>query len=91
MIYLILTVIVLACLFHPSTSKSQEYELVLSWPKEVFLNLDSPKGIAVDSPGDIYVTGIGKYCIQKFDSDGNFLTKWGTEGSNDGQFSLPAF
>ena len=25
--------------------------------------------------------------IQKFDSNGNFITKWGTTGSNDGQFS----
>ncbi|CAN5649309.1 hypothetical protein BH23THE1_BH23THE1_35430 [soil metagenome] len=27
--------------------------------------------------------------IQKFDSEGNFLTKWGSEGSGDGQFILP--
>jgi tripartite motif-containing protein 71 len=27
--------------------------------------------------------------LQKFDSNGNFLTKWGSEGSEDGQFKKP--
>jgi sugar lactone lactonase YvrE len=27
--------------------------------------------------------------IQKFTSDGKFITKWGSEGSGDGQFLLP--
>jgi DNA-binding beta-propeller fold protein YncE len=27
--------------------------------------------------------------IKKFDSDGNFITKWGSEGYGDGQFWLP--
>jgi DNA-binding beta-propeller fold protein YncE len=27
--------------------------------------------------------------IQKFDSEGNFLIKWGAEGSEDGQFDFP--
>jgi hypothetical protein len=27
--------------------------------------------------------------VQKFDNNGNFLTKWGSEGSEDGQFTRP--
>ena len=27
--------------------------------------------------------------IQKFDSSGNFITKWGSNGSGDGQFNGP--
>jgi sugar lactone lactonase YvrE len=27
--------------------------------------------------------------IQKFTSDGEFITKWGSEGNGDGQFGLP--
>ena len=27
--------------------------------------------------------------MQKFDSEGNFITKWGTPGSGDGQFTRP--
>ena len=32
---------------------------------------------------------MNNYRIQKFDSNGNFITKWGSEGSEDGQFILP--
>jgi len=31
----------------------------------------------------------GNHRIQKFDSDGNFLAKWGSYGSEDGQFIYP--
>jgi tripartite motif-containing protein 71 len=27
--------------------------------------------------------------VQKFDNKGNFITKWGSEGNNDGQFKMP--
>ncbi len=27
--------------------------------------------------------------VQKFDSNGSFITKWGSEGSKDGQFDGP--
>ena len=32
---------------------------------------------------------MGNDRIQKFDSSGNFLLKWGSEGSGDGQFEQP--
>jgi tripartite motif-containing protein 71 len=28
--------------------------------------------------------------IQKFDSNGKFITKWGSEGTGDGQFQNPS-
>lgn len=27
--------------------------------------------------------------IQKFDSNGDFITKWGSEGKGDGEFGVP--
>jgi sugar lactone lactonase YvrE len=27
--------------------------------------------------------------VQKFDSNGNIITKWGSAGTADGQFSIP--
>ena len=30
--------------------------------------------------------GLGNNRIQKFDSNGNFITMWGSKGSNEGQF-----
>jgi tripartite motif-containing protein 71 len=48
-----------------------------------------PYGIAIDSNSNIYVTDFDNRRIQKFDSNGNYLTQWGSFGSGDGQFSTP--
>jgi DNA-binding beta-propeller fold protein YncE len=46
--------------------------------------------MAVDSSGNVYVGDFGENNrVQKFDSNGNFITKWGSSGSNDGQFLDP--
>jgi tripartite motif-containing protein 71 len=49
----------------------------------------NPGGIATDHSGDVYVVDGGNNRIQKFDSNGKFITKWGTNGTVDGQFSKP--
>ena len=43
-------------------------------------------GLAVDANDNLFVVDNGNYRIQKFDSDGNFVTQWGSEGLRDGQF-----
>ena len=43
-------------------------------------------GIAIDGRGDVYVVDSGNNRIQKFSSDGAFITKWGSHGSGNGQF-----
>ena len=43
----------------------------------------------MDSEGNIYVSDINNHRVQKFTGDGKFITKWGSEGSGDGQFLLP--
>ncbi|WP_081853913.1 6-bladed beta-propeller [Candidatus Magnetobacterium casense] len=45
--------------------------------------------MATDSSGNIYVVDAGNSRIQKFSSSGQFLTKWGSKGSDDGQFKSP--
>ena len=49
-----------------------------------------PAGLAVDSAGNVYVTDRTAHRVQKFDSDGNFLTKWGSFGTGNGEFNGPA-
>ena len=46
----------------------------------------NPQGLAVDGEGNVFVADSGNFRIQKFDSDGRFLTQWGSKGQYDGQF-----
>ena len=39
--------------------------------------------------GAVYVAEQGNFRIQKFDSEGNYITTWGSEGTNDDQFLDP--
>jgi M6 family metalloprotease-like protein len=49
-----------------------------------------PQGVAVDTSGNIYVADSFNHRIQKFDSSGNFLLKFGTVGNSSGQFKFPS-
>ena len=46
-------------------------------------------GVVVASDGSVYVAESEGNRIQKFTSEGVFVSKWGTQGEGDGQFSYP--
>lgn len=50
---------------------------------------DRPKGVAVDSEGNIWVADADNHRVQKFNSKGEFLLTFGTVGTGNGQFSHP--
>jgi tripartite motif-containing protein 71 len=52
----------------------------------------SPIAVAVGSSGDVYVCDQSNHNIQKFDSEGTFITSWGSfsaSGTGEGQFFHP--
>ena len=66
---------------------NEEYQVVKIWPEAPqgwhFYN---PKGVAVDKSGNVYIGDSGNYRVKKFDSEGRFITQWGSPGPKDGQF-----
>jgi DNA-binding beta-propeller fold protein YncE len=43
----------------------------------------------VDANGNVWVADRANHRVEKFDSRGNFITKWGSYGKGDGQFDNP--
>lgn len=51
--------------------------------------IKQPYGIAVDSTNNVYIVDTTYHYVQKFDSTGNFLAKWGGYGVDNGKFDNP--
>jgi len=50
-----------------------------------------PNGIVVDEEGHVYVVDGGNYCIKKFTSSGQFITKFGNRGNEQGGLGKPSY
>lgn len=50
--------------------------------------LRSTTGIALDAQNNVYVIDAPAERVQKFDSQGNFVLKWGSPGEGEGQFDF---
>jgi len=48
-----------------------------------------PVGVAVDPAGRVSVADAGNDRIQVFTTDGTPITRWGSEGTGDGEFDRP--
>ncbi|MCP4709643.1 MAG: hypothetical protein GY869_13535, partial [Planctomycetes bacterium] len=73
-----------------SWSDEENYKFERMWP-----TLPQPwyfyevRGIAIDNSGNVYIVDGSHDRIQKFNANGAFITKWGREGSGNGQFDGP--
>jgi len=52
--------------------------------------LGSPKGVAIDNLGHVFVTDVKKHAVFVFSEEGEFLYRFGEQGSLPGQFNKPA-
>jgi secreted PhoX family phosphatase len=46
----------------------------------------TPVGLAFDSEGDLWVADSGNNRVQRFTSEGSYLSQVGTSGNENGQF-----
>ena len=68
------------------TDNLQSYSFVTQWgPDSSGYSQMASKNIDIDSSGNMYM--INDFdTVAKFTKEGKFVTKWGSEGSGDGQF-----
>jgi len=80
---LIIAGIIFSILFCASQALAQEdYKMVLKWGSTGSGDgqFRMPYDVAVDPSGNVYVLDTGNIRIQKFTSNGAFITKWGNLG-----------
>jgi hypothetical protein len=65
------------------------YELQWGTPGTGNGQLDRPYAIAADTVGYVYVTDQYNERVEKFTSNGTYVTQWGSLGNGNGQFNNP--
>jgi streptogramin lyase len=86
-----LSVFAVSLLFLPvSASSGETYVFERMWPSlQQPWYFHEPHGAEIDANGNLYVADRWNHRIKKFTSDGQFITKWGSYGSGDGEFDEP--
>ncbi|RPJ69494.1 MAG: 6-bladed beta-propeller, partial [Alphaproteobacteria bacterium] len=86
-------ILFLLVLMSASVTHAETYTFVTKWGSYdsggVLYPILDPYGIAVDSSGNVYVADKNNHRIQKFDSNGTYITKWGSLGNGNGSFNYP--
>jgi tripartite motif-containing protein 71 len=93
--YTLICLLSLGCFIGISPSyaqqQQQQYSLIDQWGSHGTGDGEfiSPRSIAIDSQGNVFVVDVLNSRIQKFNNNGTFLTKWGSRGTGDGEFISP--
>jgi len=83
--------LIVLCTLVQLAAAAETYRFVTKWG-DTFGTADGqfryPTGVAVDNSGNVHVVELSGNRVQKFTRTGQFITKWGSHGTGDGQFSL---
>ena len=87
------SVLLLANSFAQSSFGLSGYDNISEWGSFGITgpgNFSHPQFIAVGDDGNIYVTDLGNKRVQKFSSNGEYITEWGKSGKQSGEFHYPS-
>jgi len=90
---MIFSVLLLANSFAQSSFGLGEYDYISEWGSFGITgpgHFSHPQFIAVGDDGSIYVTDLGNKRVQKFSSNGEYITEWGKSGKQSGEFHYPS-
>jgi len=90
---MIFSVLLLANSFAQSSFGLGEYDYISEWGSFGITgpgNFSHPQFIAIGDDGSIYVSDLGNKRVQKFSSNGEYITEWGKSGKQSGEFHYPS-
>lgn len=88
LIFLLICIINLLALQNIALSE-EKYEFERMWPVQQPWYFYGPYGIAIDAGGNLYVANYDTNNIQKYGPSGKFITNWGFQGNDNGDFEGP--
>ena len=90
---MIFSVLLLSNSFVQSSFGLGDYDFISEWGSFGIAqsgHFSYPQFIAVGDDGSIYVSDLGNKRVQKFSSNGEYITEWGKSGKQSGEFHYPS-
>ena len=83
----------LSGLFTQNSSGFADYDYISEWGSFGIAKsgyFSHPQFIGVGDDGDVFITDLGNKRVQKFSSNGEYITEWGKTGKQPGEFHYPS-
>ncbi len=90
---MVFSILLLSNSFSQSSFGLGDYDFISEWGSFGIAksgHFSYPQFIAVDDDGNIYVSDLGNKRIQKFSSNGEYISQWGNSGKQSGEFHYPS-
>jgi len=90
---MVFSIFLASAAFIPSSFALGDRDLISEWGQFGIAkpgHFSYPEFIAIDEQGNSYVSDLGNKRIQKFSSDGQYLSHWGQSGTLPGEFHYPS-